>query len=136
MRSIILVLSLAVAGMLVQSCISPDSQLRPYSPPPPQTWAAARSLSFANPGPPGAEQITVTVYGEVKTPGIFILIKGATVKDALMAAGGLTDFVKWGLSGITRANGTFVRFDHRHRAADEQLRLHNGDSWYVSLIVD
>ncbi len=136
LRSIVLVLSLAGAGMVVQSCMFMNSEMRESPPPPPQRWAAGRSLTFTNPGSPGVGQITVTVYGEVKTPGIFMMKEGATVKDALMAAGGLMDFFKWGLSGITRANGTFVNFDPRHRAADEQLRLYNGDSLYISRLVN
>ena len=67
------------------------------------------------------------VGGEVKRPAKFMLLEGATVKDALNAAGGLNDFNVWKRSSLRRADGTVVKFRKSNQTQDEQLLLHNGD---------
>ena len=76
----------------------------------------------------------MTVDGEVKRPGKFLLLEGATVKDALNAAGELTDFSVWKYSRLTRADGTVVKFSKPNQTQDEQLLLHNGDRVHLGRV--
>jgi polysaccharide export outer membrane protein len=86
-------------------------------------------------GPAAAEPVgRVRVVGEVERPGAYPLSDAATVLDALLAAGGLTDYAAANRARVVRGQGD-ERSDTRVRLGDlmkgspgaDNLELRDGD---------
>ena len=115
---------LAVAAMLVSGCQSEEPLVSAYVRPVPANLPIH--------GSPTLDSVQVIVYEEVSNPGIYFLPDGATVKDAIVAAGGPTEFTNWSFSCIVSPDGKCTRFSYHNRNADERIRLQHGDRFYLS----
>jgi polysaccharide export outer membrane protein len=79
---------------------------------------------------------SVSVIGEVKTPGRYDLKDGEGLLDALARAGGLTPYANENAIYVIRRQGTGPRVRYRYRdltapAASGQTELRNGDAVVV-----
>lgn len=115
---------LAMAALLTQGCRSSD----PFT-----TWTTRPipdNLPVHGPARPGA--IRVIVLGEVYNPGIYHLAGKPTVKDAISAAGGLTEWAVWRFSRVIRDRRKEILFEGKRRIAVERIELGAGDQIYIS----
>jgi hypothetical protein len=77
-----------------------------------------------------ATSIQVLLFGGVKRPGTYHLSKEANVRDAILAAQGLTDFANWKGSAISREIPGGSRLIHRFlgpRDVENAILLRDGD---------
>jgi hypothetical protein len=80
-------------------------------------------------GSPGPYRIRVNVSGQVNRAGIYNLIDGSTLRDALNAAQGGTRIMYWPGSRLVRmqAGSTNEVIQLRHREQNESIVLQDGD---------
>lgn len=90
-------LTIDLAGLLRRGELSQNPLLRPGD----VVVVAARESQVAA-APPGGR---VRVVGEVKRPGSYALHEAGTALDALLAAGGLTDFASANRARVVRGEG-------------------------------
>ena len=81
-----------------------------------------------------AKRITVNVLGEVHRPGRFVLPEGATILDAIAAAGGNTRLANLGKVTLIHASTegpserTHINMNEVLRGTAKAAALHDGDT--------
>lgn len=135
----------AIAALVLQGCGSPNPKPESTAPPGglaavPQPFVPQTPPDLQAFGAPGVGRIQVTIYGEIRQPGIYYLPEGSTVGDAITLAGGLTDFTAWDQSRLVRPGAAksveILRFTRRARRNDEHISLKDGDRLYFGRHVD
>jgi hypothetical protein len=145
MRLAFLVLSIVVAAVVTSGCRSRSSPapvtVVPPSPPPATVADVVQSLIWNIPsglpifGVAGSNSIRVVIFGmSVQHPGFYFLPRGATVSDAVDAAGS-KQIVAWKhYSGIARLkpDGSPSKIDFPSRGEGLRIQLNEGDQIYFA----